>query len=284
MASREAIPDLPFIAVANYLELNRAEYVVPVTLKIPGSQLAGSESAKRVFLDIIGQIKDDYGTTLVRLRDGVDIRLSDETAKELPSRLITYDTRFTLLPGRYFIKVVVRDAITGRTGSYESTLIIPNLVKAGQNSLPISSVVLSSELINLEDALNFTQSTTAAADSRLPGDPLFIDGKKLIPSGTRNFSSRRNLLVFFQAYELGTSASEPLTVSVTLYRGQTKALEAPPSTVKDGSVIGQIRTLPVQLHVPLAGLPVGAYDCEVTVVNSVTQKSAVWRAPITIVN
>ena len=75
-----------------------------------------------------------------------------------------------------------------------------------------------------------------------------------------------------------------MTASVALYRGQTKVLETQPLTVKDGSTNGQIRTLPVLLHVPLAGLPVGAYDCEATVVNSATQKSAVWRSPINVVN
>jgi hypothetical protein len=146
-------------------------------------------------------------------------------------------------------------------------------------------VVLSGELINLDDPLaNLTQLPTVSADSRSTGDPLFIEGKKLIPSATRTFSNRRDLLVFLQAYELSTSASEPLTVSVTLYRGQTKVLETPPSTFKDGSANRQTRTLPVLLHVPLAGLPVGAYDCEVTVINSTTQKSAVWRSPINVVN
>jgi ferric-dicitrate binding protein FerR (iron transport regulator) len=283
--SREAIPDLPFLAVTNYFQFNRAEYLVPVTLKIPGSQLAGSESAKRVFLDIVGQVKDDYGTIAARLRDGVDIRLSEETAKVLPSRQITYDARFTLLAGRYFIKFLVRDGITGRMGTYETTVVIPNLNKEGQNSLPISSVVLSGELINLDDPLsNLMASPTISADSRRTADPLFIEGKKLIPSGTRTFSNRRDLLVFLEAYEPGTSASEPLTVSVTLYRGQTKVRETPPLTVKDGSVNRQIRTLPVRLNVPLAGLPVGAYDCEVTVFNSATQKAAVWRSPINVVN
>jgi ferric-dicitrate binding protein FerR (iron transport regulator) len=283
LTSREPIPDLPFLAVTNYFQLNRAEYAVPVTLKIPGSQLSGSESAKRVFLDILGEVKDDYNTTIVKFRDGVDVRLSDETAKALPARQITYDTRFTLLPGRYFIKFLVRDGITGRMGSYETTFVITNLSREGQNSLPISSVVLSGELIDLGDRLsNLTQPPTVSADSRV--DPLFIEGKKLIPSATRTFSNRRDLLVFLQAYEPGTSANEPLTVSVTLYRGQTKALETPPSTVKDGLANRQIRTLPVLLHVPLTGLPVGAYDCEVTVVNAATQKSAVWRSPINVVN
>ena len=285
LTSRETIPDLPFLAVTNYFQLNRAEYVVPVTLKIPGSQLAGSDSAKRILLDILGEVKDDYGTTIVRFRDGVDVRLSDETAKELPARLITYDARFTLLPGRYFTKFVVRDGITGRMGTYETTLVIPNLAKQGQNSLPISSVVLSGELINLDDSLsNLMGPPTVSADIRLPVDPLFIEGKKLIPNATRTFSNGRDLLVFLQAYEPNTSASEPMTASVALYRGQTKVLETQPLTVKDGSTNGQIRTLPVLLHVPLAGLPVGAYDCEATVVNSATQKSAVWRSPINVVN
>ena len=284
LTSREAIPDLPFLALTNYFRLNNAEYLVPMTFKIPGSQLAGSESAKRILLDIVGEVKDDFGTTIQRLRDGVDVKLSDETAKELPARLVTYDTRFTLLPGRYFMKFLVRDGITGRMGTYESTFVIPNLTKESQSSLPISSVVLSGELVNLDDPRsNLTQPPTVSADSRLT-DPLFIEGKKLIPNATRTFSNRRDLLVFFQAYEPSSSASEPLTVSVTLYRDQTKALETPRSTFKDGSANRQIRTLPVLLHVPLAGLPAGAYDCEVTVVNSATQKSTVWRSPINVVN
>jgi hypothetical protein len=273
LTSREPITDLPFLVQTNYFQLNRAEYFVPVTLKIAGTQLAGSANTKHIVLDMFGVVIDDYGTTIQNLRDAVDVRLSDETAKELPGRQIAYDTGFTLLPGRYSFKFLVHDIDTGRIGTYQTTIVIPNLSREDKN-LPISSVVLSSELLNLDGALS---------TSMQPSDPLIIEGKKLIPNVTSTFSNRRDLIVFLHAYEPNANATEPLTAFVTLYRGQTKVFETPQLTVKD-DLGRKLRTLPVRLRVPLSGLPAGAYDCQVTVLNPATQKSAVWRSPIVVVN
>ena len=52
------------------------------------------------------------------MRDKVDIKLSGETAAQLAKRPIQYDTGFTLLPGKYSIKFLARDAETGRIGTY----------------------------------------------------------------------------------------------------------------------------------------------------------------------
>jgi hypothetical protein len=125
---------------------DRAEYFVPVTLKIPGSELvlARSGGAERTLIDFIGEIRDDYGTPMTNIRDKVDIKLSGETASELSTRPIQYDTGFTLLPGKYMIKVLARDAETGRIGTYQTSFVIPNLMKE-EKRIPISSVVLSSQ-------------------------------------------------------------------------------------------------------------------------------------------
>ena len=61
---------------------------MPVAVKIPGSELvlARSGGAERTLIDFIGEVKDDYGTTIQNLRDKVDIKLSGETASELAKR------------------------------------------------------------------------------------------------------------------------------------------------------------------------------------------------------
>jgi hypothetical protein len=269
LRSREPITDLAFLTETNYFQLNRAEYFVPVTLKISGAQFG---SAGRVFVDILGEVTDDYGTRIHNLRDAVDVRRSNDTEKDLSMRQIVYDAGFTLLPGKYSIKLLIRDADTGRMGVRQTTLVIPNLSREGQN-LPISSVVLSTELSNLN----------VSADSRLAIHPLMIEGKKLIPSVTRELSRSRDLIVFLQAYEPDTTATEPLTAFVTFYRDQTQVFETASVTVKD-DLGRKLRTLPVLLRVPLTSLPVGAYDCQVTVLNPATNKSAVWRSPINVVN
>jgi hypothetical protein len=275
LQSRETYSDLSFGVGTNYFQLNKAEYFVPVTLKIPGTQLSASPDAKRISLDIIGEVKDDYGTIIQKLRDALEVQLPDETAKELPARQIVYEKGFTLLPGNYSMKFLVHDRLTDRIGTYQVTVTIPNLNKQNTN-LPISSVVLGSELVNPGDALATSTQPSAS-------NPLVIEGKQLIPNSNRTFSKRRDLIVFLQAYEPSAAATEPLTASVSFYRGDTKVFETQPVTIKD-NLGTKWRTLPVKLRVPLSSLPPGPYDCQVNVLDPATQKSAVWRSPIIVVN
>jgi hypothetical protein len=246
-------------------------------------QLANNGFARRLFLDIFFEVSDESGAIVQNFREAVDVRLSDETAQVLPSRQVAYDTGFTLLPGKYSIKFLVHDGTTDRIGTYKTSFLIPNLLKEAKN-LPISSVVLSNELFNLEDALsNSMQPRSFSPEDQLAADPLVVEGKKLIPSVTRTFSKRRDLLVFLDAYEPDAAEPKPLTAFVTLYRGQTSVFETPPLTVKDDSAQTS-RRLPVRLRVPLISLPPGAYDCVVTILDPASQKSVSWRSPINIVN
>ena len=131
------------------------------------------------------------------MRDKVDIKLSGETAAQLAKRPIQYDTGFTLLPGTYTIKLLARDDETGRIGTYMNKFVIPNLNKE-EKRIPISSVVLSSQRVDMRDAL-----FTAGKDKTPAVNPLVQDGQKLIPSVTRVFSRSRDMYVYLQAYERG---------------------------------------------------------------------------------
>ncbi len=150
----DPVTDLTIAMEVNYFQLNRAEYFVPVAVKIPGSELALARhgGAERTLIDFIGEIKDEWGTTVQNVRDKVDIKLSGETAAQLTKRPIEYATGFTLLPGKYTIKFLARDAETGRIGTYMNKFVIPNLNKEDKR-IPISSVVLSSQRVEMRDAL-----------------------------------------------------------------------------------------------------------------------------------
>jgi hypothetical protein len=213
------VTDITIAMEVNYFQLNRAEYFVPVAMKIPGSELALARrrGAAHTVIDFIGEVKDDAGHTMQNVRDKVDIKLSDETAAQLAMRPIQYETGFTLLPGQYVIKVLARDAETGRVGTFQASFVVPNLEKEVQH-IPISSVVLSSQRVPFGDALyNVQKNDTQAAN------PLVFDGQKLIPSVTRVFSKSRDLYVFLQAYERGATTTAPLVAFVTFYRGDVKA-------------------------------------------------------------
>jgi hypothetical protein len=267
----------------NYFQLNRAEYFVPVTVKIPGNELALARKggAERTLIDFIGEIKDDYGSTIQNLRDKVDIKLSGENVGQLQKRPIEYDTGFTLLPGKYVIKFLARDAETGRIGTYQAAFAIPNLNRE-EKRIPISSVVLSSQRVDIKDALyNAAKDKDKGAAAQLV-NPLVVNGQKMIPSVTRVFSTSRDMFVYLQAYEPTATSVQPLVAFVSFYRGQTKAFETPALAVTE-AWDNRLKTVPVSFSLSLANLTPGEYNCQVTVLNPAGQKAAFWQAPVMLV-
>jgi hypothetical protein len=264
----------------NYFQLNRAEYFVPVAVKIPGSELALAKrrGAEHTAIDFIGEIKEGR-MTVANVRDKIDIKLTGETAAELARRPIAYDTGFTLLPGSYTIKILARDAVTGRIGTYIRSFVVPNLNKE-EKSVAISSVVLSSQAIDLDEALYNAGKDKGLANQSF--SPLVQNGRKLIPSVTRVFSQSKEMLVYMQAYQQGVEAAQPLVAFVTFYRGQSKAFETPPMMASE-SLKNRLNTMPVEFRFPLEKLPPGEYTCQVTVLNPADQKVAFWQSPVMVI-
>jgi VWFA-related protein len=273
------ITDITIAMEVNYFQLNRAEYFVPVGVKIPGSELALAKrgGAARTVIDFIGEVKDDYGITMQNVRDKLDIKLGADTAIELARRPIQYETGFTLLPGKYVLKFLARDNETGRIGTFETAFSIPNLNRE-EKRLPISSVVLSSQRVPLSDALYTVRQ-------KLPADavnPLVQDGHKLIPSVTRVFSKSRDFYVFLQAYQRAATTTQPLIAFVTFYRGDAKVYEMPPVAVIDG-LDPRTKAVPLRFTVPLDSLAPGRYDCQISVLDPMGQKATFWRAPVVVI-
>jgi hypothetical protein len=113
-------------------------------------------------------------------------------------------------------------------------------------------------------------------------NPLIHDGKRMIPSVTRVFSAKDDMYVYLQAFEKGAKTAAPLMARVTFYKGSAKVLETPPVTVTEG-LDPKSSMLPIRMNVGLSTLKPGEYDCQVTVLDPATQKSALWQKPITIV-
>jgi VWFA-related protein len=278
----DPVTDLTIEMEVNYFQLNRAEYYVPIEVKIPGRELAlaRSRGAERTQIDFILEVKDDFGSTMQNIRDKVDTKLTERSAAEWAKRPIEYSTGFTLLPGKYVVKFLARDAETGRIGTYLSNFTIPNLDKEVKR-IAISSVVLSSQREDRQSAVyNASKGKTAAAADA--ANPMISDGKELIPSVTRVFSKSRDMYVFLQAYERGATATQPMAAFVTFYRGQTKAFETSPVAVTEG-LDPKTKALSLRFDLALDQLQPGEYNCQVTVLDANGQKAAFWQAPVMLV-
>jgi hypothetical protein len=287
----DPITELSIAMEIDYFQLNRAEYFIPIIVKIPGRELALAKrgGAEHTLIDFVGEIKDlSGGMTVSNVRDSVNIKLSDATAAELAHRPIEYDTGFTLLPGKYRIKFLARDDETGRIGTYETTFTIPNLNKEDKR-VPISSVVLSSQRVEQRDTL-FDAAKAKEREKEDSVNPLVQDGKKIIPSVTRVFNTARPMFVYLQAYKAPPATTnakpsappQPLFAFVSLYLAGQKVLETPPTAIQPNQA-SRLGITPLNFSVALDRLLPGTYDCQVTVIDSFNQKTNYWRAPVLLV-
>ena len=273
------VTDITIALELSYFQLTRPEYFVPLAAKIPGSELelAQRRGAKRMTLDFLVEVKDAYGATQRNMRDRMEIPLTDEHARRLATHPIQYETGFTLLPGKYVLKFLVRDAEVGRIGTYQTSFTIPNLNRE-DTRLPISSVVLGSQRMRVNEALYSVKTT----DKQSVGHPLIVDGEKLLPSVTRVFTASRDMYVYLEAYQQYVQDMQPLVAFATFYREGVKVLETQPLAVTDG-VDRTSRAVPVMLRIPLHGVPPGRYEWQVTVIEPTGRRAAFWQAPVAIV-
>jgi hypothetical protein len=157
-------------------------------------------------------------------------------------------------------------------------------------------VVLSSQRVDLRDAIyDAAKAKDRAKDEAV--NPLVQDGKKLVPSVTRVFSTGHQIHVYFQAYKaapttapsqapattpLAAPETQPLFAFVSLYQGGRKLFETPPQSIVP-SATSRLGTMSLNFDLGVDSLPRGSYDCQVTVIDPSTQKAAFWRATISLV-
>jgi len=292
----DPITDLTIAMEIDYFQLNRAEYYVPIIVKIPGRELALAKKfgAEHTLIDFVCEVKDaTTGMTMSNVRDYVNLKLSDETAAQLAGRPIEYDSGFTLFPGKYTIKFLARDDETGRIGTFQTQFTIPDLNKVTQR-LALSSVVLSSQRVDVNDALyNASRGKEQARDDA--ANPLVRNGEKLIPSVTRVFAVDRTMYVFLQAYEKDESpaaspdpataaaaAPTPLFAYVSFYRDQKMAMETPPIAVTPQPST-RLGVVPLNFQVGLGKLAPGEYQCQVSVLDPGGHRAAFWQGPVMLV-
>src|SRR6185437_2029921 len=138
--------DLPATDIAVYLDamyfrLDENRFYVPVSLVVPGSQIPfvkGGDKDKAT-LDIVGTVIDEVKRPIGRARETVKLNLNQAVGAR--QKNIQYTTSFNLPAGKYHLKFVVRENQTGRMGSFEADIALPEMKKL---PLKLSSVVLAS--------------------------------------------------------------------------------------------------------------------------------------------
>jgi len=270
----DPVTDLTVAAEINYFRQAKDRYFVPVSVKIPGSdiELARKSGAESTRLDFIGEVRDSRGLLQGTVRDDISVKLKGETVGQLSRHNLEYDTGFTLQPGTYTLKFLAREDQTGKMGTFETKFVVPDLT-TGSKHLPISSVVLSYQRETLDSAL-----ATAEKDKKLiAANPLVQDKQKLVPSVTRVFRQNEDMYVYLEAYQPNAEKTQFMVATVSFYRGGVKAFETAPLQIAEG-LNARSKAVPVAFTVPLSKLQPGRYTCQVNVIQPSVEKFAVWRS------
>jgi VWFA-related protein len=274
----DPITDIPMALEVNYFQINRAEYFVPISLRMPGSELTRPQpdGAARADVDVLAEIKDAYGVTVRNAKDRLRFSLDPGAAGRSARRAIQYETGFTLLPGAYVIKMLARDATSGRLGTFQTAFTIPNLDRE-ETRVPISTVVLSEQRTGAANAL-YSVKQQISGDA---ANPLVADGRRTIPAVTRVFSGTRPLNVFLQAYQRDAPEMRPLIAMAALYRGDRAMLQTEPIGItRDWQA--DAKAVPIRLTVPLERVEAGTYELQISILDPTARRAAFWRATIVV--
>ncbi len=262
--------DLPATDVSLYLQpfFFRAgtpnRYTIPVSLLVPGSQIPFTRGGSRdkATLDIIGIVKDAKGETMGETRDTVKLAL--DAQQQVSRKNIEYTTSFTLPAGSFHLKFVVRENETGKMGSFETGITVPDLGKRAASNIKLSSVVLASQ--------------ESPSPSKKSDNPLIFTStngnEQLVPNLPHVFHPDQSLYFLYEVYDPSTAAPAGtkltpgvhLLTSIELLQGTTKVFETP--LVEAHAInIPDRDAVAFQFTVPLASLKDGLYTCQINVID-----------------
>jgi VWFA-related protein len=273
LASDLPATDMAVYMDAMYFRLDDNRYFVPVSLIVPGSQIPfvkGGDKDKAT-LDIIGSVIDEVKRPIGSARETVKLNL--DPALNARQKNIEYTTSFNLPPGKYQMKFVVRENQTGRMGSFEAQITLPEMKKTPQQTLKLSSIVLAS-------TRQPSKKTT----------PLVRGGEEYVPNISHVFRQDQHLYLLYEIYAparekaaenqpRGTKPGIDLLSSLELIQGSTKVYETPEVQAKAINVEGR-DAVSIELDVPLAGLKPGSYTCQLNVIDDAAGSFAFPRFAI----
>ena len=254
--------DVPVLVTGGYFRLAADRYYVPITVAIPGSAVPVAGGTDKATLDVLGVVRDEQGRPVGRIRQTMDLAAGSGAALE--RKQVLYQSGVTLPPGRFALKVVVRENVNGAMGSFETAVTVPELKQA---PVKVSSVVLSTQL----------QPQPARGRS---DNPLVRDGMLIVPNVTHVVGRDQKLFFYFEVYEPALAEAMPdLRASLAFYRGKVKVLETP--VVERAALDAPDRKAALfRLEVPADAFKPGLYTCQVNVIDAAAGKFAFPRLAI----
>lgn len=241
--------DVPVMVTGGYFRLTADRYYVPISVAVPGYAVPVGSEKEEISLDILGVVSDEQGRPVGRMRE--TLKFPPATGATLAGKQVLYQSGMNLPPGRFSVKVVVRENTHGRIGSFESPLRVPELKQA---LLKVSSVVLGTQL---------QPSSRGRTEN-----PLVRDGQQLVPNVTHVIGRDQRVFFYYEVYEPSQTDGAPFVrTSLAFFRGKVKVLETP--AVERTTLDAPDRKASVfRFELPAGSLGPGLYTCQINIIDA----------------
>lgn len=249
---------LPILMSADYYDVAGQGATLSTAVQIPIEFLVFSEQPDgkhQAAVDVSGVFYDDKGVPKTSFMERI-VATQLATATTTADRDITFTYPAKLSPGLHQVRVAVRDAKSGRTGSAHAWFDIPDLTK---KKLTISSLLLgertqSSAMTNI--------STTGAIN------PVALSGSHRF----RRDSTLRFLVFAYNAALSSTDKKPDVAIQVQVVRDDQPVITTALRKIAadDFTDLGR---LPYAAEIPLSGLQAGRYLLQVSVIDRVSKQS-----------
>jgi len=256
--------DLPVWLRTAFFRAEDDRYHVAVSIGVPGSAVPFTHDGEldRATIDLVGIIRDEARRPVAQMRD--TIKVAVKSTEDVRRKNVQYQTVLTVPPGRYRLKVVLRESQQGTLGSFETEVRVPDLRRL---PVKVSSVVLGTQV--------------QAVKGRTV-NPLARDGSELVPSLTHVVSAARPVYFYYEVYEPTRpkdGGDARLQTSLSFFRGKERRYETP--LVEVTKLTAPDRKAAVfQFSVPPGSLKPGFYVCQVNVIDDVGGTFAFPRVPL----
>jgi len=239
---------------------------VVISTFVNGSTLPLAETAGmfKNDIEVLGVATDDKGKSFTTDRNTLNLNMKPDTAKRVSATGFRVIQSLELAPGRYHLRMAVRESNTRKAGSVSFDLEVPDFLK---DALTMSDIALTSALSGIAPTVR-------------PKDPL----EKLLPgplTSYREFVTQDEVALFTEIYD-NTKQPHKVEIAATVKAegGQTvfQTREAHDSSELAGSAGGY----GFMARFPLKGYTPGLYVLRVEAITQsgdrpTTAKEVVFR-------
>ncbi len=284
LSAADPATDLPLALEVDYFRISPTAYYVPVSVKIPGSliALAAKGAGGETEFDFVGNVMDERKAVVSTFRDYIKVKLDAGDKERLATRNFHYDAGCTLEPGRYRIRMLVRENQSGKMGTFDYRFVVPDLA-ADSMQLKTSSVIFSSQREPIKAAVGAAEKSDRKT---LESSPLMFGDDKLVPNITKVFRRSQNLYITFDVYDAAPdpAASKLRKVAVSMSLFNQKGMKAFETSPVEATEVASTRpnAVPVEMQMPLKGLAPGRYTAQLNVVDQVGRRFSFPRQAIVV--